>query len=194
MKLLYFKHPAHRRFFLISLIGFSMIFSFQNCSPGFEISSSNQMGAMSLSSVDNSDLKLGTDLYNKKCSQCHGQLQLTGKAGSSVQLITAAIGTVPQMAIFSGLSSREIELISIALKGPPQVVTVGTKTMFACNTKDTRISSILKLSNREFSVALSTILNDFSVSPTSPLSNDTEFSLLVNANVDVSAGNAFIRF
>jgi len=153
----------------------------QGCSQGIRPIRAGSNSASSITGNFDTDFKTGSVLYANNCALCHGQLNVSGKAKSSVQLITAAVRTVPQMSNLSFLSSKEIELISLALAGPTQVITTGNKTLFACDVNAVRKSSILKLSNREFANSLSTLLNDFSASTTSPLSNDTQLQSLFAA-------------
>lgn len=123
------------------------------------------------------DFQTGSDLYAKNCALCHGQLSVTGKAKSSTQLITAAIGSITQMKHLSVLTAREVELISLALYGKSQVVSNGSKTLYTCDSNSVRLNSILKLSNREFAKALSLLMNDFGAN----LSSDSQLQNLFNA-------------
>lgn len=157
----------------------TLIGPFNNCS---KIKSGGQLDLTSLSPEQiETSLSVGKKLYTTNCASCHGQIELTGKAGVSAEAISVALSTIPQMSFLAGLTNEEIDLISLALKGPSQIVTVGEKTLYACDPNLTRTSTILKLSNREFSLALSNLLNDFSSNTTSPLSADTEFQNLIKA-------------
>ena len=127
------------------------------------------------------DFKAGSALYTKNCAECHGTLSLSNKAKSSVALIDAAVQNVPQMSHLKILTDNEIALISLALTGPSETVTSSGKTLFICDKNSVRKNPTLKLSNKEFSIALSKLLNDFSANATTPLSNDTEFQNLLNA-------------
>ncbi len=160
----------------------SLVIPFSNCSKLNNYNGDAEFSSLN-GAINATDLKLGTELYTKNCMSCHGQLTYTTKAGSSVQLISAALNSEPRMAHLSFLSAREIELISMALRGPSEIITDGKKTLFACDANTVRASAILKLSNREFSNALSSLLNDF----TANLSQDSQLQgLLNNLSSDVS--------
>ena len=66
-----------------------------------------------------SGLKQGKVLYQKNCSSCHGNLDVSDVKGSSWQVIKNSIGTVTQMKTLSWLSDEELKLISTALGKPP---------------------------------------------------------------------------
>ena len=82
---------------------------------------------------------------------------------------------------FKSLPSSKLELSSFLLDSRGPIAMDGTKAIFSCNPNTIRTNSILKLSNREFSITLSNLLNDFSDSPANALSNDPEFKNLMNA-------------
>ena len=81
---------------------------------------------------------------------------------------------------FKSLPASTLELSSLLLDSRLPIATDGSKGIFVCNPNNIRTNSILKLSNREFSITLSNLLNDFSDSPTSALSDDPVFKNLMN--------------
>ena len=82
---------------------------------------------------------------------------------------------------FKILPASKLELSSLLLDSRGPVAGNGSKATFACSPGTIRTNSILKLSNREFSITLSNMLNDFSDSPANALSNDPEFKNLLSA-------------
>ncbi len=88
---------------------------------------------------------------------------------------------------FKVLPASKLNLAGLESSSSSSFVSDGVKTIFACNPADVRTNSILKLSNREFSTTLSTLLNDFSDNISTPLSNDAEYrSLLQSIPNDVA--------
>ncbi len=80
-----------------------------------------------------------------------------------------------------GFQGSNLDISSTSTSPLSQYVTNGTKTVFACDPSMSRSNSILKLSNREFALALSNLLNDFSPNISAPLSLDPELLGLVAA-------------
>lgn len=165
-----------------------LVFSFQNCTGGFSATGDSAVNAASIST----DYDRGVALYATNCASCHGQIDVTTKKGRTSALINGAISSIPQMTFLSGtLSSGDVDLIALALQGPNATVTVGSKTLFACDATQVRTNTALHLSDREFGTALTALLDEFSNSSTSLLSADTEFQNdLSNLPSDVNLLNS----
>ena len=58
----------------------------------------------------------GKQLYQKKCSGCHGEFESRAKGGRSMNRILSAIRTLHQHKQCSSLTDGEILLIALALK------------------------------------------------------------------------------
>ncbi len=74
----------------------------------------------------------GRNLYNVKCSGCHGLVDVSSKWGKNATQIQAAMGSVPQMVYLrSQLSNEQIEKIALALSNvaPPQEGTVSVSSL-----------------------------------------------------------------
>lgn len=158
------------------LSSFILIFSFQNCSGSFD---TKNLDELSNSTASLTDYDKGVRLYATNCASCHGQISLSSKAGRPAALIAAAIASTPQMTSLANLSESEIDLIALALKGPGSTISDGVKTLFVCDPNQVPTSTILRLSNQQFGVALSALLDDFTASGGSALSNDSEYQTLL---------------
>ena len=94
----------------------SLLFFYVNCSGGFDPNSGKSL--TSLASVGDTDTTTfsGKVIYEKNCAACHGPIEQTKKPNRTVEQITSAISTVPQMKFLSFLSAEEILALSAALK------------------------------------------------------------------------------
>jgi hypothetical protein len=173
-------------FAVILALSITMLF-FNNCSviksQGSDITTSTSASQVDLSLL--SDLQRGQLLYNNNCANCHGAVAISAKLRRTEGMITEAIRTVPQMSGASTLallSASDINLISRALN-PEAIPTTsqGGRQVFVCDATSLTQTPILKLTNREFRTSLNALVNDFSASATTQLSNDSQLVSFINS-------------
>lgn len=107
--------------------------------------------------------QLGESLYAAHCARCHQPLDTTNKPGRDANQIQLAINNINQMSALSVLNPSEISAIADALvqRGPASTGANG-KVTYACTPGQApAITSILKLSNREFINTINAILDEF---------------------------------
>jgi len=164
-----------RRFVAISALLFTSVVSFQNCGK-FD----TRTPASFSSASPNSDLiAQGKILYVQNCASCHGEISSSSKRSRSSSLISLAIGTRPEMAALSFLSSAQIDAIAAALgeNSTPTGVDGRGRLSFVCEPGSQPRTPLLKLTNREFRNSVFNLLDDFATS----LKSDSQLVALFNA-------------
>lgn len=115
----------------------------------------------------------GPALYAVNCASCHSTLENSTKRGADVARITAGIREVPQMSFLAVLPNDQLQAIADALTGanstpPPQAG-------FLCTPGTTDATPMTKLTNREFTNSLFSILDSVSTN----LKNDSELNSIL---------------
>jgi len=127
--------------------------------------------------TDEMNLAAGRTLYANNCASCHNSVDVSTKRNRTASTIQGAINNIPAMMALRNLTSTEVEQIARALSDvAPPIIGNNGRSVFACDPMNVPKTPMVKLTNREYTSLLNSLLDGFA----STLKSDAQYTTLLS--------------